>query len=135
MIKSFLIINLALNMFLWGKPPGGMFFCNVDKPLDKIKPYTEASILQKKAQPIYFYIYSKKKFETDTLHILFIHLDNKGVWFPKETIERTLEVPVNPEDTAVKGPVVLYKEGQYFVRVFSWQKPKNPICETELLIE
>lgn len=134
MIKSFLIMNLALTLFM-GKPPGAMFFSNADKPLDKIRPYAEANVMQRKAQPFYYYIYSKKKFNTDTLYVLFIHLDNKGVWFPAETIARTLEVPVNPEDIAVKGQVVMYKEGQYFVRVFSRAKPKKPICETELLIE
>lgn len=135
MIKNFLILNIALSMFLWGKPPGALFFCNVDKPLDKVNPAKEANIRQKAGLPFYYYIYSKKKFDDDMLYMLFIHFDNKAVWLPKEEITQTLEVPVSPDDTAVKGQVVIYKGGQYFVRVFTKKEPEKPVCETELWVE
>lgn len=135
MIKHFIAISLLLQLCIGGKPPGNIYFSKFDRRLDQIRPLVESDVYFTKGNKIYFYIYSTKKFETDNLFIMFVHLDNKGVYFPKMENAQTLQIDVDPETTAIKGEVVIYKTGQYMARVFNLNKPKKPIAEGPLWID
>jgi hypothetical protein len=133
-MNHLLSLILAANVYLWG-PPGDILFSNQNKALDEFNPHVEASNLFKKGERIHYYIYSTKEFKTDTLYILLVHVDNKGVIFPKTEIAQTLEVDVIPTLNAAKGTLTVWKSGQFLVRVYSPDKPKKPIAQADLLIK
>ncbi|MEW5820920.1 MAG: hypothetical protein AB1782_12080 [Cyanobacteriota bacterium] len=127
---------MSSNVVVFGKkPPGDIYFSRWEKALDRLNPRVECDILFEKESTIYFYIYSTKNFKTDLLKMLLIKMDNKGVMFPKIEVEQTLDVDVDPNYNAVRGKIVVYKAGQYYVRVFSPNEPKKPVAESELLID
>lgn len=111
------------------KPPGNIYFSRFDRKLTEIRPLVECDIKFKKGEVIYIYIYSTKKFKYDRLTILFAHLDNKGVYYPKSEIARNLDIDVNPNGQAAKSKIVMHKSGQYFIKIFNKPKdyyPKRP---------
>lgn len=134
MIKALATIVVAAGLIIGGKVPGDIFFSTLDKPLNVIQPYKEASFTYEAGKRIYFYIYSKKPLETDRLYLLFILIDNKTLALPKSDIEQTLDIDITPGSEAIKGNVVLFKPGPYLVRVYNPNRPKDPIAEGQFWI-
>lgn len=135
MIKPFLLSVLLFAILGFGKPQAVMFFSVENLELDEFVPKKNACSVVKAQKPIFYYIYSKKPFDTDYLRIIFIHLDNKGIIFSKPEITQTMNVDVTPGDYAVKSEVTLYKEGQILVRVFSPKNLDKPLIEAQITTE
>lgn len=135
MLKSILVALVIINTCLWGKVQTDIYFSRYDRDLTELKPIVEADRLFNTGEVIYFYIYSTKKFNTDTLYIMLVNIDNKPVILPKAEIGQTLILDVDPEATAARGKIVVHKEGQYLVRVFNPSIVDKPLVQAELLLQ
>lgn len=135
MIKNFIIVSILSSMFLWGKLPGEMLFSKHNKALNEFKPLVEGDILFSQGEPIYYYIYSTKKFNTDKLFIMLIKIDNKGVVLPKSEISQTLTIDVDPNSNATKGKLTVHNSGQMMIKVYNPLKPDKPLAISQLLLK
>ena len=134
-MEGLFTVLLGSSLMLFGKLPADAFVCQTDKELTELYPPRDCYGSLNGNNLIYLYIYSKKPFKTDTLTLLFIHQDFKGIVAPKSSVAQTLNVDVDPESNAVKANMFLLKKGLFLVRVYSNSKPEKPIAETQIYVE
>lgn len=135
MINLLVSLSIALNLFCWGSPQGNIFFSKQNVSLTEFNPFIHAQKLFKREGQINLYIYSVKPFETDNLIISMVNLDNTGIYLPKTEVSQTMNIDVDPNDSAVKSIITPLKEGQFIVLVFRSNKPEKPFAQGELLVE